>query len=529
MVKKAARKKTTKKAVRSTARKKAAKKAVRPLARKRAGVKKATKKGARPLARKKAAKMTRKKTVGKSIRKVVRKKITGKSARKVAGMVVKKTLPGKKTRPVLDPVTVAAWRMARQGLDQQALHPPRDLADALRRSGWLSELAGATPYLAMVARYASFSRHDLDHNLYQAGTLLEVPAMGGQRKILPSQDAWLALQAFRPRVDHLLKELLSRHRVMTRAGLANLEDVVRAVLAGQALSVESLRTRVPKRLVKDLGAAGMRHGLPTTVDLALWHLWSAGEAISRPVGKRLDRTRREYVLRRDLPGPALTADLQMRPREIWLRELAGSYFRWVGLARAEDLAWWMDVEPAEARTTIGALNLVPASMRGLRGIWYLMEPDLESLNNFQPPTVPGVSLVPVGDLLTSCWRSWEGMMAPEDLARPTIVGGVKAAARVTTPAAAEDHFVVIGGRVAGAWQYGRDGVLHYSTFHPQSLEVKTALRRRAAAMAEFIRRELGSTGPGQVRREGAAGLTATEGAGAPGAVDGVVETMDVKG
>ncbi|MCZ6600792.1 MAG: winged helix DNA-binding domain-containing protein, partial [Acidobacteria bacterium] len=458
-----------------------------------------------------------------------KKKTARKSTRKLASRVAKKKATTKKTRPVLDPVIVAAWRMARQGLDQQALHPPRDLAEALGRSGWLAKLSGTTPYLAMVARYASFSRHDLDHNLFHSGTLLEVPAMGGRSKILPAPDAWLALQGFRPLVDSLLKELLSRHRVMTRAGLANLEDVVRAVLAGQALSVETLRTRVPKRLVKELGAAGMRHGLLTTVDLALWHLWSAGEAVSRPVEKRLDRTRREYVLRRDLPGPALTADLRMRPREIWLRELAGCYFRWVGLARAEDLAWWMDVAPAEARATIGQLDLAPASMRGLRGIWYLMERDLESLNNFQPSAVPAVSLVPAGDLLTSCWRSSEGLMAPEDLARPMAVGGVKAAARVTSPAPGDEHFVVIGGRVAGAWQHGNDGVLRYSTFHPQSQDVSTALRRRAAAMAEFIRRELGGTGLGQARQDGAGGLTASEEAGVPGTADGLMGTMDVKG
>jgi hypothetical protein len=293
--------------------------------------------------------------------------------------------------------------------------------------------------------------------------------------------------------------------------------------------VENLRTRVPKRLVKDLGAAGMRHGLPTTVDLALWHLWSAGEAISRPVEKRLDRTRREYVLRRDLPGPALTADLQMRPREVWLRELAGRYFRWVGLARVEDLAWWMDVDPAEARATMGELDLVPVSMRHLRGIWHLMEPDLESLNQFQPAAVPAVSLVPAGDLLTTCWRSWEGLMAPEDLARPMAVGGAKAAAGVTRPGSADEHFVVIGGRVAGSWQHGSDGVLRYSTFRPQSKDVSTALRRRAAATAEFINRELGGIGLGQARRGGISDLAAMEDAGAAGAAGGQMETMDVKG
>ena len=109
------------------------------------------------------------------------------------------------------------------------------------------------------------------------------------------------------------------------------------------------------------------------------------------------------------------------------------------------------------------------------------------------------------------------------------VGGVKAAARVTSPAPGDEHFVVIGGRVAGAWHHGNDGVLRYSTFHPQSQDVSTALRRRAAAMAEFIRRELGGPGLGQARQDGAGGLTASEEAGVPGTAGGLMGTMDVKG
>ena len=474
-----------------------------------AGKKKATKKAvARPAGKQVAKKKeTKKKMTKKSAaKKIAKKKTTRKAApRAAAGKAPATTTRRTATRPIVDPVILAAWRMERQGLDQQVLHAPRDLAEAVGRTGWLAAADGLTPYLALAARYTSFGRHDLDRDLYKEGTLMEMPAARGLLRLVPVSEAWLALQTFRPRVDALLKELLSRHRLMTRAGLANLEDVVRAVLAGQALPVETLRTRVPQRLVKELGAAGARHGLATTVDLALWHLWSAGEVISRPVERRLDRRRREYVLRRDLQGPMLTADIRMRPQDEWLRTLAARYLQWVGMARAEDLAWWADVTPAEARTAIGELDLQPVTVAGLKGIWYQHAGDHESLMEFRLPDVPGVCLAPAGDLLTSSWRSFEGLMAPEDLAQPLAVGGA-GHDRSASAQQAGQHFVIVGGRVAGSWEQKPDRVLKFSTFRPQGTEVSQRLRRRAAALAAFIHRELDGPDPGSAGDKGSSSL-----------------------
>jgi hypothetical protein len=500
--KKATKKASGKQAGATASRKKvAARPAAKKAAGKQAGAIKAAASAAKKVAGKKtrtmkpAARAAKKKTAGKKpARKLAASKVPARPVRRTVG------------RPVLDPVLLSAWRMARQGLDQPVLHAPRELAEAVGRTGWLSAADGVTPYLSLAARYTSFGRHDLDRDLYAEGTLMEMPAARGMLRLVPVSEAWLALQTFRPRVDALLKELLSRHRVMTRAALANLEDVVRAVLAGQALPVETLRTRVPQRLVKELGVAGHRHGLATSVDLALWRLWSAGEVVSRPVERRLDRRRREYVLRRDLQGPMLTADIRMRPTDEWLRTLAGRYFRWVGVARAEDLAWWADVTPADARTAIGELDLQPVSVGGLKGIWYQHDRDHESVMDFRLPDSPGVCLAPHGDLLTSCWRSSEGLMAPEDLSQPLAVstaghGGSKG------KGTGGQHFVIIGGRVAGTWEQKPDRVLRFSTFRPQGTDVSKRLRRRAAALAAFIHRELDGPDPKATGAKAGAGLT----------------------
>jgi hypothetical protein len=93
-----------------------------------------------------------KKAVGKPVSKIGAKKKVAKkpAARRAAGKVAtKKTTkqPAPKprragTRPTVDPVLLAAWRMERQGLDQQVLHAPRDLAEAVGRTGWLAAADG---------------------------------------------------------------------------------------------------------------------------------------------------------------------------------------------------------------------------------------------------------------------------------------------------------------------------------------------------------------------------------------------------
>ena len=505
-----AKKATTKKRGAAGGRAAGKKKATKKAAGKQAGAKVPRKKVAAKPAAKKAAGMkarSMKPAAGAAKMKNAGKKPAARNtARKLAaGSVPSRPVRRTAGRPVLDPVLLSAWRMARQGLDQPVLHAPRELAEAVARTGWLSAADGVTPYLSLAARYTSFGRHDLDRDLYAEGTLMEMPAARGMLRLVPVSEAWLALQTFRPRVDALLKELLSRHRLMTRAALANLEDVVRAVLAGQALPVETLRTRVPQRLVKELGVAGNRHGLATSVDLALWHLWSAGEVVSRPVERRLDRRRREYVLRRDLQGPMLTADIRMRPTDEWLRTLAGRYCQWVGLARAEDLAWWADVTPADARTAIGELDLQPVAVGGLKGIWYQHDRDHESVMDFRLPDSPGVCLAPHGDLLTSCWRSSEGLMAPADLSQPLAVGTAGHGGSKGKGTGGQ-HFVIIGGRVAGTWEQKPDRVLRFSTFRPQGTDVSQRLRRRAAALAAFIHRELDGPDPKATGAKAGAGF-----------------------
>jgi hypothetical protein len=398
----------------------------------------------------------------------------------------------KRPKPVLDPAHVAAWRMRRQGLEDPVLRVPENTASAVARHGWLNSPSGSTPYLALAARFASFTRHDLDRCIFEEGTLVEIPSVRGATMVVPVDEAWLALQAYQPRNRARVRDLLGRHRLLTRAALQNLEDVVRAVLAGRALPVDALREKIPGRLVKPLGPAGEAYGMPTSVDLALWDLVATGDVICRQVERRLDRSRYEYILRRDLNGPVVSAIFRPRPEDEFVRALAQRYFSWAGAARLTDFAWWADIPPTDARQGIRDLPLARVLLDGLKGDWLLNEADLEDLLAFRPPDPPGAAMVPFRDTLTASWKSFEGLVDPRDLRQPVMEWDGRALPALHAgPSATHHHFVVIAGRVAGAWEHGPDGVLRYATFRDLSLVIEPIVDIRAAAMAEFVRRELG--------------------------------------
>ncbi len=454
-----------------------------------AGKKAAAKKKAAPrkktAARKKAA-VRKKSTPGKA---AVRRK-TGTRTR--AATTARKPAPRPRAlaRPSLtvEVNAAAAWRMRRQGLQQPTLRAPHQIAAALLRSGWLETPVGPTPYVALAARYAAFARHELDRAVFQEGTAVELPAVRGAAMLVPVEDAWIALQAHAPRNLARLRDLLTRRRVMTRAALMNLEDVVRAVLAGRPLPAQQLRERIPARLVKVLGPAGERHGLETTVDLALWDLVASGDVICRPAERRLDRPRTEFILRRDLAGPVVAADVRPRPRELFIRALAARYFAWLGPARLQDFTWWSDATPAEARRAAAELGLAAVRLKGLKGTWFLHTRDLDLLSAYTPPEPPGVALVPARDALVGWWSSPEPLAEAADLKRTLLA---RDEGRTAGPVGLQHHPILVGGRVAGAWELGGDGVLRYAIFRELPAHLEDLVNLRAAAMAEFLRRELG--------------------------------------
>ncbi|MFQ5767450.1 MAG: DNA glycosylase AlkZ-like family protein, partial [Acidobacteriota bacterium] len=400
---------------------------------------------------------------------------------------------------ILDLSVILAWRMRRQVLEKPLLRAPSNLSISLARTGWMASPSSWAPYLGLAARYASFGPQDLDLALTEEGVLLEVPAVRGRRMLVPVEDGWIALQAYRRAAQPQVDEMVRRRRIVTRAELENLGDVIRAVLAGRDLTCDEIEEKVPQRLVRDLGDKSRSQGFGTTVSLGLWTLMARGDVLARHSAGRPAGARMKYVLRKDLLGPVEATDLRPRQWQECLAALTLRYFTWTGLARLGDFAWWAGLAQAEARRGIRGAGLVPVKVKGFTSDWYAGPEELEDLCSFRPPEPSGVALIPSGDCLSAPWKSLDALVDPVDVTR-FAAGPRKRRLRSDSAAGKLDgdrHFIVIGGRLAGVWEWCPDGGLRYATFAPLPKSIDQRVARRAARMEEFIAKELGRKSAGQ--------------------------------
>src|SRR3954470_5860257 len=174
--------------------------------------------------------------------------------------------------------------------------------------------AERSPYLGLFAR-ARISREQADRDV-AAVRIHELPAARGCTYVVPAADFALALRAGQGFDGEMAaaKKFLG----VTDAEIEKLE----------ARIVDAVKEPKDPRELKDalggairnLGDAGKKRGVTTTLPLALGQLQSRGEIRRVPAGGRLDQQRFAYVRWR-LRIPRLT-DEEMAV------ELARRFFRW---------------------------------------------------------------------------------------------------------------------------------------------------------------------------------------------------------
>jgi hypothetical protein len=236
-----------------------------------------------------------------------------------------------------------AWWWHRQGLDGS--WTGHDAASVLERTGWARSVGGANPYLTLFAR-AGLSRADVDAAV--AGLAIhELPAARGCTYVVPAADFGLALAAGRgaPEADVARAARLG----VPRAELDRLCAAVLDAVAEAPLDPSALRA-VLGDAVRNLGDAGKKQGLTTTLPVALGLLQATGDLRRVPVGGRLDQQRYAYT-RWDRPDPGL-ADDQVRV------ELARRYFRWTGGASVAHLRWFTAWSARDTKAVLAELELV---------------------------------------------------------------------------------------------------------------------------------------------------------------------------
>ncbi len=348
-------------------------------------------------------------------------------------------------------------------------------AQALAATGWARSVGGANPYLTLFSR-TGLRREALDEALARQ-EIQELPAARGCTYVVPKDDYALALTVGQGFGDEAQIATARKHLGVTEAEIENLMERLLAALDAGPRDPRGL-TDAAGDAVRNLGAAGKKRGITTTLPLALGRLQSRGQIRRIPGNGRLDQQR--YLYARWSPSPLAGFSL---PRPAALTELARRYFRWIGPASLAHFQWFSGLGVRAARDAAAPLGLEPVeSGSGL----LLLPEDRAALAAYRAPCEPRYALVGSIDGITHLRRVLAGLLDDADRGRTMrgergyqTLGGVQDLC---------SHGILDRGRLIGLWEYDPEAQeIVWTCFADRT----PALEQVVAETECFIREDLG--------------------------------------
>jgi hypothetical protein len=381
---------------------------------------------------------------------------------------------------LIDQIRVFRWR--RQGFDGGLAKA--SAAQVLERTGWMRSVGGAAPYLGLFAR-AAIPRAQADADA-AALRIHELPAARGCTYVVPAADFALALRAGQGFASDLATA--KKYLDVTEAELgklgARIVDAVKEPKDPRELK------EVLGSAVRNLGDAGKKRGMTTTLPLALGELQSLGRIRRVPLEGRLDRQRFAYV-RWELKIPNLTDE------EVAI-ELARRFFRWAAPASAAQFQWWSGLGGRAAKAAVSALGLASVDEELLA-----FPDDAEAVRSAKPSKEATAALVSSLDNLLHLRRELASLVDPADLKRVPSEGR-SGGALMDLPS----HAILQDGKVGGLWEYDAEKQQIVAGLFGKATP---AVKKAIAAMEGFVRNQLGdarqfSLDSPESRKERLAGL-----------------------
>jgi len=340
-----------------------------------------------------------------------------------------------------------------QWMERQLL-PPREgvtVADVVARGGWIPSAGGTGPYLAIRARIPSITRQEVDDAVFGRMEVLELPSVRDTAFLVPRADAGLALAAGRRSLADRLRKL-----PVDRRDIESLGARILKVIGDGVFTTDQLRRALPPGSIEDLGDAGKRLGITSTLPAALKILQSEGRVLRTNAERRLDG--KTHLYRR------WPKEIDATPPPDLDRALAVRFLAWSAPAEIDDFAWWAGIGKRAAKEAMGPLPVDDA---------------------FLPPhrRDDAILLLPFRDNLFGLHRGLEPFVEDED-AEVMDTGG-----RAIPASEAEmlhHNAIVSGGVLRGIWEFDGDRIVS-KVFGKAPRGLDAAL----ADMEMFIREELG--------------------------------------
>jgi hypothetical protein len=350
---------------------------------------------------------------------------------------------------------VLAWRMSRQLLEPRGTATAREVARAL--CGVQVQVASSAE-LAVAVRQRRPRPGEVERALWTDRSLVKTWAMRGTLHLLPADIAG-SYVATLSRLRPWEAKAWERYHGISPAEVDRVCEAIAAVLGSQPRTREELSTEIAehvrsKKIAQKLGSGWSELLKPAAFQGLLCqgpprdrnvtfvnpHAWISGWRLPDPDDAGADLVR-------------------------W-------YLRAHGPATVQHFAdWWARQRPSVVRPWFERLNdeLVTVEIEGLRA--FLSSRDLPAIRRRKP--TDAVRLLPNFDqYVLASGRNDEAILPP------------KRKAKVSRQAGWISKVVILGGRIAGVWEFGNDdGAIEVELFEPVPAP---ALRREARHLGGFL-------------------------------------------
>ncbi len=351
----------------------------------------------------------------------------------------------------------------------------------------MNSAGSAGPYIALRARIHECSRHKVDREVFDAGTLVEVPAVRGCVMLVPCDDVPLALACARRSFAQHFQKVYQTCPVSERETKV-LGEIIVTALRDEILTPDELRERLPPHLVCSLGEAGKMVGESSTLSFALRQLQVDGVAQRIAVDHRLGTNRYSYRL---LPAGVSRKVVELSGSSGLLTDLARHFFHWAAPATLKEFAWWARTSQREAKSAIEKLGFIHAVIQGWDDSVWLSEEDTRKLQELSPERGSQMFLLPFRDNYLYFRRSMALFIRPGD--RDTqVLDWKNRMTSISQVDSIHNNAIVANGMLVGLWEYDpEEAEIVWSIFAELPATAKKALLLQIERLEDFIRRELG--------------------------------------
>jgi hypothetical protein len=230
---------------------------------------------------------------------------------------------------------------------ERQLLPPRhglSIADVVDKAGWIPSAGGTGPYLSIRARIPNATRQEVDDAVFGRMEILELPSVRDTAFVVPRADARIALAAGRRSYAERLRKL-----PIDASELSSLAKLILKTLGDETRTPDQLRRALPPTLIRDLGDAGKRLGITSTLTATLKLLQSEGKLLRTNVERRLDG--RTHLYRR------WPSEIDTTPPPDLHRALASRFLSWSAPSSVEDFAWWAGLGKRAAKEAMASQRI----------------------------------------------------------------------------------------------------------------------------------------------------------------------------